>query len=232
MPPKTKTPSQAEMKTRIARFKDLVSTKARHAEAKGIPQEVMEMITAKSTFNVMSPADLGGQLSPKPAVIGGDAGVFRLGIATCPAGNGPGLHVHWNTHETFMALTGRWEIRWGDTGEESTIIEPFDLIAVPPGVTRQFINLSDKDAHLPGDHPGTERRVRRCRPRARNGRSDQEEVRRSDASEAARRGLAVHARCQRAAGSRVWSAYPGRRIRLIIPCRPSSTRSTRKPSRQ
>ena len=144
----TKTPTQAEMKTRIARFKDLVSTKARHAESKGIPAEVMEMITAKSTFNVMSPEDLGGQLSPKPAVVGGDAGVFRLGIATCPPRNGPGLHVHWNTHETFMALTGRWQIKWGDKGEESTIIEPFDLIAVPPGVTRQFINLSDQDAHL------------------------------------------------------------------------------------
>ncbi len=148
MPVKTKTPSQAEMKTRIARFKDLVSTKNRHSDKLGIPPEVMEMITAKSTFNVMSPDNLGGQLSPKPAVVGGDAGVFRLGIATCPAGNGPGLHVHWNTHETFMALTGRWEIRWGDKGEESIILEPFDLIAVPPGVTRQFINLSDKDAHL------------------------------------------------------------------------------------
>ena len=145
---RTKRPTQEEMKTRIARFKDLVSTKARHAQGKGIPQEVMEMITAKTTFNIMSPETLGGQLSPEPAVVGGDAGVFRLGIATCPAGNGPGLHVHWNTHETFMALTGRWEIKWGDKGEESTILEPFDLIAVPPGVTRQFINLTDQDAHL------------------------------------------------------------------------------------
>lgn len=145
---KTRTPSQTEMKTRIARFRHLVSTKDRHADRLGIPQEVMEMITAKSTFNVMSPDNLGGQLSPKPAVVGGDAGVFRLGIATCPAGNGPGLHVHWNTHETFMALTGTWEIRWGDKGEESTMLEPFDLIAVPPGVTRQFINRSDQDAHL------------------------------------------------------------------------------------
>jgi uncharacterized RmlC-like cupin family protein len=148
MSAKTRTPSQAEMKSRISRFKNLVSTKARHAEGKGIPPEVMEMITAKTTFNVMSPADLGGQLSPKPAVVGGDAGVFRLGVATCPAGNGPGLHVHWNTHETFMALTGKWEIRWGDKGEESTVLEPFDPIAVQPGVTRQFINVSDQDAHL------------------------------------------------------------------------------------
>ena len=145
---KTWQPTQEEMKTRIARFKDLVSTKAKHAESKGIPVEVLEMITAKSTFNVMSPPGLGGQLSPNPPVIGGDAGVFRLGFVTCPPGNGPGLHVHWKTHETFIAMTGKWEIRWGDKGEERTVIEPFDLIAVPPGVTRQFINISDKDAHL------------------------------------------------------------------------------------
>ena len=148
MPAKTLTPTQEQMKTRIARFKDLVSTKARHAEGKGIPAEVLETITAKSTFNVMSPANLGGQLSPNPPVVGGDAGVFRLGFATCPPGNGPGLHVHWKTHETFIAMTGKWEIRWGDKGEERTVIEPFDLIAVPPGVTRQFINISDRDAHL------------------------------------------------------------------------------------
>jgi uncharacterized RmlC-like cupin family protein len=148
MPAKTHTPSREQMKTRIARFKDLVSTKARHAEGKGIPIEVLEMITARSTFNAMSPANLGGQLSPNPPVVGGDAGVFRLGFATCPPGNGPGLHVHWKTHETFIALTGKWEIRWGDKGEERTVIEPFDLIAVPPGVTRQFVNISDADAHL------------------------------------------------------------------------------------
>lgn len=148
MAAKTWTPTQEEMRTRIARFKDLVSTKARHAEGKGIPSEVLELITAKSTFNVMSPKNLGGQLSPNPPVIGGDAGVFRLGFATCPPGNGPGLHVHWNTHETFICMTGKWEIRWGDKGEERTVIEPFDLIAVPPGVTRQFINISDQDAHL------------------------------------------------------------------------------------
>ncbi len=143
-----RTPTQTEMTTRIARFKDVVPVKQRHAADKGIPAEVMEMITAKTTRNIMSPGPLPGQLSPPPAVVGGDAGVFRLGIVTCPPGNGPGLHVHYKTHETFMALTGRWEVQWGDKGEETTMLEPFDLIAVPPAVTRRFVNRSDADAHL------------------------------------------------------------------------------------
>lgn len=142
------TPSQEQMQARIARFKELVPTKTRHLQEKGIPAEVVEMITARTTRNVMSPGPLPGQLSPRPAVIGGDAGVFRLGIVSCPPGNGPGLHVHYKTHETFMALSGRWEIQWGDRGEEKTVLEPFDLIAVPPAVTRRFVNLADEEAHL------------------------------------------------------------------------------------
>ncbi|HWL29808.1 MAG TPA: cupin domain-containing protein [Burkholderiaceae bacterium] len=142
------TPTQDEMKKRTARFNELVSTKKRILDEIGIPPDVMEMITAKVTRNIMSPGPLPGQLSPKPAVEGGDAGVFRLGIVTCPQGQGPGLHVHYHTHETFMALTGKWEIQWGDHGEEATVLEPFDLVAVPPAVTRRFVNLSDRDAHL------------------------------------------------------------------------------------
>jgi mannose-6-phosphate isomerase-like protein (cupin superfamily) len=142
------TPTQEEMKTRIARFHDVVPVKNKHLDEKGIPPDVLEMIMAKTTRNVMSPGPLPGQLSPKPAVEGGDAGVFRLGIATCPPGQGPGLHVHYRTHETFIAMTGRWEIQWGDHGEESVMLEHMDLIAVPPRVTRRFINRSDQDAHL------------------------------------------------------------------------------------
>lgn len=142
------TPTQDEMKTRIARFKDLVSTKAKILKEKDIPVEVIEMITAKTTWNIMSPGPLPGQVTPAPAVIGGDAGVFRLGIVSCPPHQGPGLHAHYKTHETFMALTGRWEMQWGDRGEESTILEPFDLIAMPPKVTRRFENVSDEEALL------------------------------------------------------------------------------------
>jgi len=142
------TPTQSEMKTRIARFKDLVSTKTKILKEKGIPLEVLEMITAKTTWNIMSPGPLPGQVTPAPAVIGGDAGVFRLGIVSCPPRQGPGLHVHCKTHETFMALTGRWEMQWGDHAEESTILEPFDLIAMPPKVTRRFVNVSDEEGLL------------------------------------------------------------------------------------
>lgn len=142
------TPTQAEMQKYIARFDQILPVKSIRSRELGIPEEVFEMQTAKITRNIMSPGPLAGQLTPKPVVEGGDKGVFRLGIVTCPANQGPGLHVHYKTHETFMALTGRWEIQWGDNGEESIVLEPFDLIAMPPNVTRRFVNVSDSDAHL------------------------------------------------------------------------------------
>ena len=62
MPAKTKRPTQEEMKTRIARFKDLKSTKAQHGANIGIPPEVLGLITAKTTCNIMPPVVGGTQV--------------------------------------------------------------------------------------------------------------------------------------------------------------------------
>lgn len=58
------TPTQEEMKKQIARFQEIVPVKKHHLEEKGIPPEVLEMIMAKTTRNIMSPGPLPGQLHP------------------------------------------------------------------------------------------------------------------------------------------------------------------------
>ena len=136
------------MKARIARFKELKPRATHWEKDLGIPADVLRMFNPKANYVLMAPADMPGRLSPSPAIVDGDKGVIRIGIALAEAGDGPGLHVHWKTTETFMALSGRWMIRWGDDGQEHIILEPFDMISVPPRVTRQFVNVSDQDAHL------------------------------------------------------------------------------------
>ena len=37
---------------------------------------------------------------------------------------------------------------WGDNAEHSTILEPLDFISVPPGVCRNFTNISDEIGYL------------------------------------------------------------------------------------
>jgi len=141
-------PTQEEMKSRIARFRELKPRASHWEKDLGIPADVLRMFNPKANYVLMAPADMPGRLSPSPAIVDGDKGVIRIGIALAEAGDGPGLHVHWKTTETFMALSGRWMIRWGDEGQEHIVLDPFDMISVPPRVTRQFINVSDQDAHL------------------------------------------------------------------------------------
>jgi len=141
-------PTQEEMKSRIARFRELKPRASHWEKDLGIPADVLRMFNPKANYVLMAPADMPGRLSPSPAIVDGDKGVIRIGIALAEAGDGPGLHVHWKTTETFMALSGRWMIRWGDEGQEHIVLDPFDMISMPPRVTRQFINVSDQDAHL------------------------------------------------------------------------------------
>jgi mannose-6-phosphate isomerase-like protein (cupin superfamily) len=67
----------------------------------------------------------------------------------CEPGKSAPLHNHL-TQEVFVALTGRWEIFWGPQGERSVVLEPWDTISVPPGVSRGFRNIGTGPACLMG----------------------------------------------------------------------------------
>jgi uncharacterized RmlC-like cupin family protein len=142
---KTISVTAEQMNGRIARFKTLKAQSA-HQEDSGIPREAYELMTAKTLHLVMAPETQGGPMAQKPSIVG-QKGVSVI-IARCPPGDHPLLHVHFKTHEAFMCLTGRFRIRWGDEGENETFIEPFDVIAIPPGVCRDFTNVADYEALL------------------------------------------------------------------------------------
>ena len=72
---------------------------------------------------------------------------YHIDFVKAPPGNGAALHSH-GSEETFVALTGEWEIYWGDDGEESVVLAPFDGMVVPDGVLRGFRNVSESEAVL------------------------------------------------------------------------------------
>jgi quercetin dioxygenase-like cupin family protein len=146
---KTTTPTPAQIATRLVRFRDLKPVKQQFNAADGIPAEAYSTVSADKTFILMGPSNLRSATGEDPPVIGGDGGaVFTVNIATCPPGNGSPLHAHHYTHETFFCLDGRFRVSWGDEGEHELILEPYDMVAMPPGVTRNFVNISDKEANL------------------------------------------------------------------------------------
>jgi mannose-6-phosphate isomerase-like protein (cupin superfamily) len=143
---KTKQITPAEMEKCIARFSDMEPQSSGYSDDMGIPREAYETMTAKTLFLMMSPERQGGPMAQKPAIVTEDK--MSVIIAECPPGDRPVLHAHHQTKETFFCLDGRFRIRWGDQGEDEIVLEPFDMIAVPPGVVRDFTNVSDDVAHL------------------------------------------------------------------------------------
>ena len=135
-----------EMESRVARFSQITPQSNSYSEEDGIPKEAYEMLTAKSLYLLMSPECQGGPMAHQPAVVTKDK--MSVIIAECPPGDRPLLHAHHRTNETFFCLDGRFRIRWGDEGENQTFLEQYDMIAVPPGVVRDFTNVSDETARL------------------------------------------------------------------------------------
>ena len=137
--------SPEQMAKRTAKFADLRPYSEQHDDSTGIPRAAMEKLTAHRVYPVMVPESYTGR-SEKAPVRGGHNVV--LSIAECPPGNGPGLHCHETTTENFFCLSGRFKVSWGDEGQNSTILEPMDFVSVPPGVSRDFKNISDELGRL------------------------------------------------------------------------------------
>lgn len=142
---KTTQVTPAEMETRIARFARLKPLPVQSDP--GIPLAARDVVYARKLLSVIG-LDRGTD-SPinNDAPIKG-AGGMTITLAVCPPGQGPDLHSHRNTFETFTALTGRWEVFWNDDGSARTLLEPFDTISVPPGVSRGFRNVGAEEAIL------------------------------------------------------------------------------------
>ena len=81
------------------------------------------------------------------APIRGAAGM-TMTLAVCPPGQGPGLHDHIQTYETFTVLRGRFEILWNADGSGRAVLEQFDTISIPPGVCRAFRNIGEEEGIL------------------------------------------------------------------------------------
>lgn len=130
------------MKERIARFKDLKPLPIQQGD---IPQAARDVIYSRKLLSVI------GLEKETPinadAPIRGAAGM-TMTLAVCPPGQGPGLHSHVQTYETFTVLKGRFEVTWGERGEERVVLDPFDTISVPPGVCRAFRNVGEEEGIL------------------------------------------------------------------------------------
>jgi mannose-6-phosphate isomerase-like protein (cupin superfamily) len=124
-------PTVAEMEARVARFRALRPTNDYVDSA--IPG------CERLTYRVLG-------VQPEAPLAAED---FHMSIVRCEAGKAAPLHNHL-TQEVFVALTGRWEVFWGPAGERSVVLEQWDSISIPPGVSRGFRNVAPEASYLMG----------------------------------------------------------------------------------
>ncbi|MDA0340417.1 MAG: hypothetical protein O3B74_02330, partial [Proteobacteria bacterium] len=108
---KTISISAQDMEKRVSRFADLKPLAL--MDSLDMSQEAKDVIYARRLLSVIG---LGGDADTpvnRGAPIQG-AGGMTMTLAVFPPGNGPSLHAHQQTHETFTVLKGRFEVTWND----------------------------------------------------------------------------------------------------------------------
>lgn len=136
--------SKGEMGKRIARFQALKPLPIQQSD---IPLAARDVVYARKLLSVIGLDQDGGTPINAGAPIRGAAGM-TLTLALCPPGQGPGLHAHRQTYETFTVLKGRFEVTWNDDGSEREVLELFDTVSFPPGVCRAFRNIGGEEGIL------------------------------------------------------------------------------------
>jgi quercetin dioxygenase-like cupin family protein len=135
--------SAAEMRRRISRFKDLEALPIQNAS---IPEKARDVVYARKLLSVIGLEDAKTPINAGAPIVG--AGGMTMTLAVCPPGQGPGLHSHRQTYETFTVLKGRFEVTWNDDGSGREVLELHDTISFPPQVCRAFRNIGAEEGIL------------------------------------------------------------------------------------
>jgi quercetin dioxygenase-like cupin family protein len=134
--------SKEEMEKRIARFEALKPLPIQNAS---IPEKARDVVYSRKLLSVIG-LETSTPINAE-APIRGAAGM-TITLAVCPPGQGPGLHAHRQTFETFTVLAGEFEVSWNDDGSERATLQQFDTISFPPGVCRSFRNVGHGEGIL------------------------------------------------------------------------------------
>lgn len=126
-------------KTRVARFSELKSSAKAFVDAliPGYERDIYNIIGR----GVVEDKEL------QPPIT--DNRDFNVGLIKSDPGKGASPHIH-ETNEVFIPLTGKWGIYWiNEDGEKhEAILEPYDTISVPIGLSRGFRNAGDEPAYM------------------------------------------------------------------------------------
>ena len=136
------TPTKEELDSRISRFSGLKPMSTAEDLA-WVGQDAMDVFYARKLMPVIldDTENPFGNVAP----IFGAAGSTMF-ISIMPPGQGPCLHSHNGTFETFIVLEGTIEYFVGEPIEHRVTLNKWDVFSCPPKVYRGFKNVGETDA--------------------------------------------------------------------------------------
>ena len=140
---KITTPTREELEARVSRYKGLKEMTTRENELKGISQDAVDIIFARRIMPVILDQTKNPFGSYAPIYGAARTTMF---ISIMPPGQGPCLHSHNDTYETFMVLQGSIEYEIGDPVAHRVTLNKWDVFSCPPRVYRGFRNVGEGDA--------------------------------------------------------------------------------------
>jgi quercetin dioxygenase-like cupin family protein len=135
--------SNEEMQSRIARYRKLKPLPIQNA---AIPEKARDVVYSRKLLSVIGLEDAATPINAGAPIVG--AAGMTMTLAVCPPGQGPGLHSHRQTYETFTVLKSRFEVTWNDDGSGRAVLELYDTVSFPPGVCRAFRNIGEDEGIL------------------------------------------------------------------------------------
>jgi quercetin dioxygenase-like cupin family protein len=136
--------SREEIEARTGRFAALQPMEFMKNDT-AVSQAAKDIILARKLMPVL--------LERTQSAFGNDAPIYNAAgltmfISIMPPGQGPCLHAHVKTFETFIVLEGKLEFSLNDDGSEKIVLNRWDTFSCPPGVNRGFRNVDTKDSVL------------------------------------------------------------------------------------
>jgi len=126
------------LEAHVLRFRDLAGRESSYR-----PIDMLLSRFERDRYSVIGrPTEQSGPRTPLDEL---DA--FNVTYLKCAPGKGIGTHAH-ATPEVFIVMTGKWSITLGVDAEQESIVEPWDIIAVPPNAMHGAVNISEEDGWL------------------------------------------------------------------------------------
>jgi quercetin dioxygenase-like cupin family protein len=136
--PEIHIPTREELDRRVSRFAKLQPMSTATKDLAWVPQDAMDIVFARKLMPII--------LDDTKNPFGNEAPIFgaahtTMFISILPLGQGPCLHSHNDTFETFMVLDGRIEYEIGEPVAHRITLDKWDVFSCPPRVYRGFHNV-------------------------------------------------------------------------------------------